>query len=398
MDKGQLPGGTGSQIGTPASAGATEPSATGLAAPQSRTSFRRLAEALLRLDQEYLGEKHGITTPKDIADGHRFLAHLLQRALDQQFEMNPDWPVLKRSVTPTLKINGDNPDAIIYYAYIRSGRRYRLSGNLARAVYFSISVQTGGSASYGAEVGAALNDTAMSFEEDGSFEVIISPDDPGHRNWLKLPPDAVSITTRHYFEEQGAVAADYGRHLGLAIAPIDEFGPFPEFDDAAISAGLERVIAYMNARTIDQPQAGDGAAHIAWVSREANQIPDPLKPGKMAYAAVDNAYAMAPFRIADDEALVIRGRWPKCRYASVVLWNRYLQSFDYAHRRVWLNRAQTKADADGNFVMVIAHRDPGVPNWIDTCGNNEGTMYWRFLLPEGDIETPVATLVKFADL
>jgi hypothetical protein len=27
-----------------------------------------------------------------------------------------------------------------------------------------------------------------------------------------------------------------------------------------------------------------------------------------------------------------------------------------------------------------------------------GTVFWRFFLPEGEIETPVATVVKFADL
>ena len=27
-----------------------------------------------------------------------------------------------------------------------------------------------------------------------------------------------------------------------------------------------------------------------------------------------------------------------------------------------------------------------------------GTVFWRFFLPEGDIETPLATVVKFADL
>ena len=33
--------------------------------------------------------------------------------------------------------------------------------------------------------------------------------------------------------------------------------------------------------------------------------------------------------LAPDEALVIRGRFPECRFANLVLWNRHIQTFDY---------------------------------------------------------------------
>jgi len=60
------------------------------------------------------------------------------------------------------------------------------------------------------------------------------------------------------------------------------------------------------------------------------------------------------------------------------------------HRRDLL-----KGKADGSFEMVIAHKDPGRPNWLDTEGRAYGIMFWRFQLPEGDIvplETEVITL------
>jgi hypothetical protein len=43
--------------------------------------------------------------------------------------------------------------------------------------------------------------------------------------------------------------------------------------------------------------------------------------------------------------------------------------------------------------MVLAPRDPGVPNWIDTEGRPFGIVFWRFMLPEGEIETPRAEVV-----
>ena len=95
---------------------------------------------------------------------------------------------------------------------------------------------------------------------------------------------------------------------------------------------------------------------------------------------------------------MIEGRWPKARFANVVLWNRFMQTYDYAHRRVSLNRKQTKLERDGSFRIVIAHTDPGVPNWIDAEGRIAGLIFWRFQLPEGDIVTPVGKIVPIASL
>jgi len=81
-----------------------------------------------------------------------------------------------------------------------------------------------------------------------------------------------------------------------------------------------------------------------------------------------------------------------------MLWNRYLQSYDYTTRQISLNRAQTKLQPDGSYRIVIAGRDPGVPNWIDTEGRPSGLVYWRFLMPEGEIETPRARVVPLSTL
>ena len=107
---------------------------------------------------------------------------------------------------------------------------------------------------------------------------------------------------------------------------------------------------------------------------------------------------MAPFVLQDDEALVIRGRWPKCRFASLVLWNRFLQTFDYRYRTVSLNRKQTTLEADGSFKMILAHRDPGWPNLPGTEGRMIGLMFWRFQLPEEEIEPLTTEVVSFDSL
>ena len=94
----------------------------------------------------------------------------------------------------------------------------------------------------------------------------------------------------------------------------------------------------------------------------------------------------------------MEGRFPPCAFANVVLWNQQLAAFEYRDRRVSLNRVQTKLEPDGSFRMVIAHRDPGVPNWLDTEGHAEGTMFWRFLLPEAKPEKPRCRVVPVGSL
>ena len=71
---------------------------------------------------------------------------------------------------------------------------------------------------------------------------------------------------------------------------------------------------------------------------------------------------------------------------------------DYANRPVSRNRAQTKLEPDGTFRMVLAHGTRGVPNWIDTEGRAFGLVFWRFFLAEGEVETPRAEVVKFAEV
>ena len=228
----------------------------------------------------------------------------------------------------------------------------------------------------------AANDTEFDVDSDGRFEVLLGPGESG-RNRLALEPDAGTVTTRHYFENRAPAAADPRVRVELELEPLDDPAAAPAPSDASIAAGIRRAANHFRAATLDQPPR-DPAQQPAWVSTVPNQFnaPEKWKAGEGGFGAVDNAYAMAPYALAPDQALVIDGRWPRARFGSVVLWNRYMQTYDYLHRQVSLNRAQTVPRSDGSFRMVISGRDPGVPNWIDTAGRPAGLVFWRFQLPE----------------
>ena len=99
------------------------------------------------------------------------------------------------------------------------------------------------------------------------------------------------------------------------------------------------------------------------------------------------------------------------RYSNVCMWtfqiitlvnrlggNVHMQTLDYRSRRTALNQAQIQPEADGTYRIVLSAQDPGVPNWLDTGGHRRGTIFWRFLLPDEQPETPRCRVVKVSEL
>lgn len=365
--------------------------------PKSRRALHALLELIREIDERFLGPEWGID-PGSVPEGTHALLHLLQGGLFTCYEDDPAHPRFRRIVSPTRKFTGDNADALYYDTAVDPSRTYRVRGETAGAVYVSLTIESGAQdGRFGSRTAGVINDTQFDVAADGTFEIYFGGP-PRPRNWIALPADAARITTRHYFEGEHAAAADPCLEIRLAIDVAgDAAPPPPPPNDDSVSTGIERVINFVRSRTLDMGPPGN-REQPNFVSTVPNQFPPPVKPGDFALAAADAAYSMAPFVLGPDDALVIDARWPRCRCANVSLWNRHLQTLDYAHRRVSLNRRQTVADADGRFRIVLAHRDPGVPNWLDTEGRPFGIVFWRYMLPEGEIETPRATVVPFTDV
>ena len=365
---------------------------------ESRKALHELIDLLREVDQRYLGPEWNLNTDADVAEGTRAVMHMLQGGLASHFEDDPDHPTFRKIVSPTRKFTGDNPDAIYFEAPVRQGLVYRVRGNMAGAVYVSITVETGPrDGTMGTGTCGVINDTMFDVAKDGSFEITLGgPEQP--RNWLSLAENANRITTRHYFEEAGTAAADDLRPVPLSIEVVGgKQKPVETPNDASIAQGIRRVAGFVRARTLGMPPMAN-REQPAFVSKVPNEFPKPVKPGGMGLAAFDAAYSMAPYVIGPDQALVIEGRWPECRSGYVCLWTRHQMTYDYVNRQVGLNRKQTKLESDGSFRMVIAHSDPGVPNWLDSEGRLFGIVFWRFFLPEGDIETPRAKVVPLAEV
>jgi hypothetical protein len=365
---------------------------------ESRKALRELIDLLNEVDERWVGPEWNLATEADVFGAHRALLHLLEGGIAGMFEADPSRPEFRRIVSPSRKFTGDNGDAIYFDACISSDYGYVVRGSMHGAIYVSMTIECGTeSGGLGTRTGGVLNDEMFDVEADGSFEIRIGgPERP--RNWLPMDPEASRLTTRHYFEEQECAARNPARVPLMTIEALEGGPPPPAPSDASVSAGIRRAAQFVRSRTLEMLPMAE-TDQPPFVSRIPNQLPKPVKPGDFGLAAFDAAYSMAPYVIGPDDAIVMTGRWPDCRCANVCLWTRFQQTYDYSSRQVSLNRAQTGLEDDGSFRMILAHEDPGLPNWIDTEGRPFGIVFWRFMLPgTEDIETPQMEVVPFAEL
>ncbi len=364
---------------------------------ESRQAFNELLDLLRELSERYAGPEWLVQEADDVGEALRAILHLLEASLLTRMESSPAHPWLREFPLPTRKFLGDNADAIYYETAISAEHRYRLRGNMGGAVYVSITIEAGApDGGFSQKTAGVINDTQFDVAEDGSFEIRIGGE-PAPRNWLAMSPDACRIMTRHYYEDEFPAAME-PRHIDFQIEVLDPEAPPSPPNDANVAAAIRRVANFMKTSMLDMgPPPRENQPDF--VSRIPNEFPKPVKPGDFGLAAADAAYSMAPFMLPPGQALLIEGRWPEdCRSANVCLWNRHMQTFDYLNRQVTLNRKQTKLEADGSFRLVVAADDPGLPNWLDTEGRSFGLVFFRYMLPEGEIEQPRARLVSIDSL
>lgn len=366
---------------------------------RSQGAFSNFVNALREVEAEYVSAARGLSRPQDIADGERYLMHVLETALHFWLEADPARPEFKRYVTSSRKLLGDNPDALYFFAPIRADLSYRIRGNTGGATFTSFTIEAGTSEGRQATTSvAALDDKSMAVNIDGSYEIIASVDKPKSGNWLKLSADAGQVTTRHYYETQTSIALQSEIKTALTIEPIDSELPRPVRNDEAIASRIGWVTNYLRAMTLEQRRP-ESLPPMAWVSKVPNQFTQPSKwVAQSGFGNLHAHYAMAPYVLMPDQALVIEGRFPTCNFANVMLWNRFMQTYDYRNRQVSLNRNQVHYEADGSFKLVVAHSDPGLPNWLDTEGRISGLIYWRYLLVEGEAQQVATKVVKLAEL
>lgn len=308
----------------------------------------------------------------DAVEGRRFLLRMVSAAVDTFVEQgDADRPVFHHSEGPSRKMFADNPDADYLRATIRTGpgRVYRLTGRVPAGTLY-VGVQLYGK---GGRVGNRVDDRAIPIGADGRFALRISTEERP-RPWLRADGDETAVIVRQYFGDRGAEPP-----IEVALALEGDVPPRPPLAPATLAKEVDlarRMVRSVFKRTVEAHKMASVGALNRFVPIAGEQL----------FPTPDNSYLVCWYRFGGDQRMAIRGRIPRARYFSLTLYNAWMESLDSA--RPCLNHRRIQADADGRFEVVLAHRDPGHPNWLDTGGHHAGYVIARALLAEEEIPVP----------
>jgi Protein of unknown function (DUF1214) len=117
-----------------------------------------------------------------------------------------------------------------------------------------------------------------------------------------------------------------------------------------------------------------------------------------ALGSPSTTYGLGVFDVAPDEALIVVWDPPDSAFWSFQLGDVWSNALDFVNHQTELNLRTTAVDSDGRVRLVIAHRDPGVPNWLDTCGRREGEFVMRNYRATGPATRPQTSKVPLAEV
>jgi hypothetical protein len=321
----------------------------------------------------------------DRAEGFRYLSRLTREMLYSCVDnADPDRPRFHE--LDLVKIGADNPDNVYLSATIRGDRQYRITGRRGTIAYFSIGSKANRYATDGTMASTGeLTDAELVVEPDGTVEIIASAPRRG-RNWLPLAPDSTGLVVRQtYLDRTREQPGSW--HIAL----LDDPGPPPELTARALGTALRRAALAVH---------GTAATFAHWTElfmTRPNELPDfGQEMFRRAGGDPEIFYLHGYWTLRPDQAWVIRTEVPDCPYWNFQLGNWWMESLDQ-RRAITVNKHTATLDDDGGLTIVVADRDPGARNWIDTCGHRTGTALLRWL-GAADHPIPTCRVVPLASL
>ena len=334
--------------------------------------------------------------PFNQAEGYRYLTRLTRAGLMAFVEhADPKSPILHRVVHETVKMGADNPDNYYQTAAISGEYEYRIRGKRNTVKYLGFGTQIGHFGQGGSMPPSGyIEASEIQLNDDDSFELFISCDKRSP-NWLPMAVNSGTLIVRQTFldrkTEQPAdliierISRDSEDNITVHNQPS-------ELTPKILDEGL---------RSTSTLVAGASLLFAKWArdfSSHSNQLPlfDP-EVSNAAGGDPNIIYYHSHWALAPDEALVIEVTPPECEHWNFQLNNYWMESLDYQHFNIHTNKHLATYEDDQSVKIIVAHRDPGHANWINTCNHQSGTMCFRWIRATNHPQ-PNTRVVKLASL
>ncbi len=347
--------------------------------PDYTATFREaVAEA-----EELVANPPFEVSAQDLAEGFDYLAGSIRSSLQMAFDYDLEHPVLINPTHQYARQGLDNPDAIYFNAYLTGDASYVVSGVRGSTADLSFQIMDGTYSSDGApSTVAAFDDRELDIAEDGSFEWRFGPE-------LGLQKGSTLIIREVYAdwnaEERGTIRIQRLDTAGQARPTLT-----PERVAKRYAVAAKMLIGRINT----------WFAFPEWFTYKepVNTLTRPAStPGGLA----SQFSSIGHYSLSDGEAMIVTVPVSECDYQAIQIGSRWYISTDYEHHQTSLTRAQSHADPDGLLRYVVSEQNPGIANWLETCGHPQGVMMlrWQRLARSLDAaDGPTVEVVPFDEL
>ena len=307
------------------------------------------------------------------AEGLRYLTRMVRAGLESIVESaEPEAPILANPTANHIKIGGDNPDNVYQTARIRSHYDYRIFGSRGDVPTLHFATKKGGYQKNNREMAGTgfLDGRDLIIEPDGTFEILVSTQRPQRGNWLPMEAGTNLLLIRQTFHDRGRE-----RPAELQISCLTADAAPTHLDPETMAARLMAAARYTeNTVTL----------FTDWALMFKREHHNTLPAGDQSIYQVAGGdpnitYYHGYWELNDEEAMLIEVTPPECEFWNFQVDNFWMESLDYRSHRIHLNTHTAAMNDDGSVTIVLAHRDPGHPNWVTTAGHRLGTSLFRII-------------------
>lgn len=339
----------------------------------SGAAWREFCHRLAAVGERILADDFP-ASERDRAEGFRHLTRQLVYALQWHLELrDPAFPGFHRFDDDVTKWGGPCVDFNYLRARVSPEHAYRVTGNVTgvRQIVFALAEGEMQLEQYG--VLGQWNLTQLDVGDHGELDILLAAErPPGHAgNFFPLHPGVDHLNVRVVFSDW--------THDALPMLRIERLGQAGEAPGPLTPAEVARRLGEATTwieRSVPYWNAFVRSAH----ERVGDNTIPPAR--QVAGGVPDFQYTSGFWRLAPDEALIVT-----CDAVDSAYWSLHwytlgwFESGDLANRSVSFTGESVHIDGDGRVRYVVAHTDPGVPNWVDTEGRERAmiAMRWAFL-------------------
>ena len=316
-------------------------------------------------------ESESALNETDQAEGYRYLLRLMRLSLEMNLEhSNPSTPSFYNLSHETAKIGADNPDNIYLNANIDGRQSYEIYGNVGESNYLSFGLKENRYSKDGTMISLGEIDMRdMTVDASGDF-ILYLGNQGESKNFLPLPKNANMLIIRQTYENRISQT-----HAKINIKTTSSQATPELLTPTKLETQLNQSLAFVS---------GTASTFVKWVHEFKNNHRNQLPMGDQAFFQAAGGdpkicYLHGYYDFCKDEYLEITTNVPDCEYWNFQLENYWMESLDYRHYPIHINKSSAILNSDNTLTINVSHHHINMENNLITEGRNNGAMLLRWI-------------------